>query len=270
MSLSLIILHYMTLNAEWGKREIAAKSRAVGRALLNLLFPPRCLACGVAVDAQGNLCAACWKETAFLSRPYCDCCGLPFEFPVEDTALCGACIGDRPPYTRARALMKYGDGSRKIILALKHADHLESVPVLARWMATAGADLLEGADMIIPVPLHRWRLFRRRYNQSALLALSLGRMMGKPVKTLVLKRIRATPPQQGLKRRQRQENVRAAFQVSDAAARHIAGLKLLLVDDVFTTGATLEACTKELLKAGAASVDVLTIARVVLPDSDII
>lgn len=260
----------MTLNAGRGKSGIREKSRAVGRVLLDLLFPPRCLACGGAVDAQGNLCAACWRETAFLSRPYCDCCGLPFEFPVEEGALCGSCIADRPPYGRARALMKYGDGARKIILALKHADHLESVPVLARWMAAAGADLLDEADVIIPVPLHRWRLFRRRYNQSALLARVLGRMAGKSVRTLVLKRIRATAPQQGLKRRQRHENVRAAFRVSDAAAAQIAGLKLLLIDDVFTTGATLEACTKELLRAGAARVDVLTIARVVLPDSDII
>lgn len=166
--------------------------------------------------------------------------------------------------------MKYGEGARKIILALKHGDRLESIPALARWLATAGAELVVEADFIVPVPLHRFRLFSRRYNQSALLGKALERISGKSMLPQALKRVRATPPQQGLKRRERHENMRGAFAVNPGYSAKIKDCSLLLIDDVFTTGATVEACSKALLKAGAKRVDVLTLARVALPDTGII
>jgi ComF family protein len=155
----------------------------------------------------------------------------------------------------------YDDASRKLILRFKHGDQLQAVRTLTPWLAEAGADVLASADIIMPVPLHRWRLLKRRYNQSALLARALGKLTGKTVMMHVLCRTRATPPQGYLKRVDRIENVKGAFMVGDVAA--ISGKTVLLIDDVFTTGATLNVCAQALMHAGAASVDVLTVARVV-------
>lgn len=260
----------MALNGLLEKSGFVKKACLLGNALQDLLYPARCMSCGVDVDIQGNLCPGCWKETAFLSRPFCDCCGYPFEFPVDDGALCGACIASAPPFSHARSIMKYDEGARKIILRLKHADRLESVPALARWLANAGAEVVESADFILPVPLHRRRLFRRRYNQSALLGKALERLSGKLMLPQALTRVRATPPQQGLKRHQRHENMRGAFAVDPRYAGRIKDRTLLLIDDVFTTGATVEACARVLLRAGAKKVNVLTLARVVLPDTGVI
>jgi ComF family protein len=187
---------------------------------------------------------------------------LPFEFdPGGADALCGNCIRERPAYDRARAVFRYDDASRGLVLAFKHGDRIDAAPAYARWLARAGGALIEGADLIAPVPLHWTRLFHRRYNQSALLANALARLSGRPAAPDLLRRKRRTPSQGGLGRAERARNVRNAFAVRRGVS--VEGKRVLLVDDVLTTGATVEACAKTLLKSGAAAVDVLTLARVV-------
>ena len=161
--------------------------------------------------------------------------------------------------------MRYDDGARALLLGFKHSDRTDRAPALARWMARAGAELLEQADVIVPVPLHRWRLLQRRFNQSALLAHELGRLAGKPVAAHLLRRKRNTPSQGALTRAQREDNVTGAFRLRTGQAARVAGRRVLLIDDVLTTGATVTACARVLLRAGAAAVDVLTVAHVIRP-----
>jgi ComF family protein len=232
---------------------------------LDIVLPPRCLSCGLSVGEHGQLCAACWAEVSFIAPPLCAACGTPFVFDGGEGALCGACIAARPLYGRARAVMRYDDGARALLLGFKHADRTDRAPALARWMARAGDALLADADLLVPVPLHRWRLLQRRFNQSALLAQELGRLTGKPVSTQILRRKRNTAPQGTLTRAQREDNVTGAFQLREGQAARVAGKRLLLVDDVLTTGATVTACARVLLRAGASSVDVLTVAHVIRP-----
>ncbi len=239
------------------------RARWICGAALDALLPPQCLGCSAAVDDVGRLCADCWAAVQFIAAPHCTACGLPFEFEMGDDALCGACVAKQPVYRRARAVMRYDDGSRDLVLGFKHADRTEAAPAFGRWLARAGADLLGEADVIAPVPLNRWRLLSRRYNQAALLALAVGREAGLPVAVDLLARTRRTPSQAGLGREARRANLRGAFAVH--SGRPFEGARVLLVDDVMTTGATVEACTRTLLRAGAASVDVLTLARVVRP-----
>ena len=247
-------------------RPAIALAAGIGRAgtrMLDIVLPPRCLKCGTTVDTVGALCAGCWPSVVFLSRPQCAACGLPFEFDLGPAALCGSCAAERPAFERARAAFRYDDGSKDLILRFKHADRTDSAPAFARWMARAGAELLEDADLIVPVPLHWLRLFTRRYNQAALLASALGKMSGKPAVNDLLLRRRRTPSQGGLGALARQRNVAGAFAV-DARRRPLLGDKrVLLVDDVLTTGATVTACASVLLRGGARAVDILTVARVV-------
>ena len=229
------------------------------RGLIDLLLPPRCLACGTVVSAPGTLCPACWGRVRFLGPPCCACCGHPFEIGLGPDALCPACLRERPRYGRARAVFLYDEGSRALILRFKHADHTGSARYFARWMARAGSELIENADLLVPVPLHRWRLLARRYNQSALLAHALSRLCGVPVAADALTRRRDTPSQGKGGRDWRRRNVRGAFAVQRPDM--IAGRRILLIDDVQTSGATLEECARVLLDSGAGSVDVLTLAR---------
>nr|WP_276570049.1 ComF family protein [Rhodovibrio salinarum] len=232
------------------------------------MLPPRCLACGGPVGAAGTLCPACWEAVTFLGPPMCRCCGFPFELAPEVDAgesLCAACHASPPPYAHARAVMAYDDGSRGLVLGFKHADRSEAAPAFAQWMARAGHELLTEAQVIVPVPLHRWRLFARRYNQSALLANQLGRLSGVPVVPDLLRRRRNTPSQGHLSPAGRSRNVAGAFAVHRRYAERVRGRSVLLVDDVLTTGATVAACTRVLKRAGARQVDVLTLARVVRP-----
>ncbi len=179
--------------------------------------------------------------------------------------VCGACNSRPPSFMRARAVFRYDEASRSLILRFKHADELQGAPAFGRWLARAGAELCGDADLIAPVPLHRWRLLARRYNQSALLAQSLSRVSGKPLAVDLLKRRRPTPSQGRLSRSARRRNVRGAFILRRGAASVVRGVRVLLVDDVLTTGATVEECARVLVASGAAAVDVLTLARVVRP-----
>lgn len=241
---------------------IPGSVRKFGGAALDLLLPPQCLSCREIVAEPGTLCGECFGKIRFLSAPCCAACGLPFEFdPGGADVLCGNCIRNRPAYDRARAVFRYDDASRGLVLAFKHGDRIDAAPAYARWLARAGGELIEGADLIVPVPLHWTRLFHRRYNQSAVLANALARLTRRVAVPDLLRRRRRTPSQGGLDRAERVRNVRGAFTVASRA--QVAGKRILLVDDVLTTGATVEACATVLLKAGALAVDVLTLARVV-------
>lgn len=249
-----------------GTRRLHTFARMVGRRVLDFAFPPLCAACRVPVREAHSLCARCWGRIGFLSEPQCAVCGFPFEFDVGSETLCAACQLQLPPFDRARSLMRYDEASRDPILALKRADRLDLVPAFARWIAGAGRELIEETDVIVPVPLHRWRLWQRRFNQSALIALSLGKSAEKPVDCFALVRTRATPSQGDMpSAAARRRNVRGAFHVLPARAERLRGKSVLLVDDVFTTGSTIEACARTLKRAGAARVLVLTLARVVRP-----
>ncbi len=239
-------------------------TRRAARGLLDLVLPPRCLACGGLVADPGTLCAGCWRGLAFHGPPACACCGLPFDHAAGEAARCAACLAAPPAYDRARAVLRYDDGSKGLILAFKHADRTDAAPAFARWLARAGQELLADCDLIAPVPLHWRRLFRRRYNQAALLALALAKLSGRPAAPDLLRRRRDTRPQGHLSRGQRQRNVAGAFALAPAWRPRIAGRRVLLLDDVMTTGATVEAAAQVLTRAGAAGVDVLTLARVVL------
>lgn len=238
---------------------MTATARQLGGRLLDLLLPPRCYACGEAVLRQGELCAACWSGLHFITEPCCSRCGFPFEFGLDGDSLCAACHGRPPVYEQARAALRYDDASRTLLLAFKHGDRTELAAPFARMMAQGGRALLASTDLIVPIPLHWTRLLKRRYNQSALLAKALSRQSGAPWAPRLLHRVRRTSSQGGLDRSARLRNVRGAFRVS----RRIDGGTLLLVDDVHTTGATLEAAGRALLKAGADRVLALSVARVV-------
>jgi ComF family protein len=239
----------------------AAGLRRARDRLLDLLLPPRCLACGQPVAATGTLCAGCWRGITFLGAPCCAHCGYPFDFDVGPGGLCGACLAAAPQFDRARAAMRYDDASRSLILALKHGDRLHLAPPLAQWMHRAGAALLADAEVQLPVPLHWTRLFARRYNQAAVLAHALVGAGGPPVAADCLIRRRRTPSQGHKNASARRRNVAGAFLVK--RPDQVRGKRVVLIDDVLTTGATVEECARVLKRAGAARVDVLTLARVV-------
>ena len=239
--------------------------RRVAHGAAGLVLPRRCLACGTPVAGDGALCAECWPAVRFLGPPLCAVCGYPFEFDPGAGALCGACAAQQPAFDRARSVFVYDSASRGPLLAFKHADRTDAAPTFARLMAVAAADLLPDADMIVPVPLHRRRLLARRFNQSALLAQALGRETAVAAIPDLMVRTRHTPSQGGLSATARRRNVTGAFAVRDGMADNVRGARVLMVDDVYTTGATVGACATALRRCGAAAVDVITLARVVRP-----
>lgn len=264
-----------TGEAELGlERETAAPamagrgSGAMGRTLRRLadiLLPPVCIACRGRIESHGLLCGACFAKIDFIAPPLCDRLGLPLPFEAGGSLLSAAAIASPPVYDRARAAAQYSDTMRELIQSFKYRDRHEGLPLFARWLKKAGAELLADADLIIPVPLYPTRLWRRRFNQSAMLALALGRLARVPVECFVLKRARRTASQVGLTADQRRRNVAGAFKVEKDKAPLIKGKKLVVVDDVITTGATAEACARVLKRAGADRVDILALARVVEP-----
>jgi ComF family protein len=240
----------------------AARLTGLGGLLVRLLLPPHCLACNVPVAAEGSLCAACWGRLRLIERPFCDRLALPFEFALGDGALSAEAIANPPPFGRLRAVALYEDIARQLVHGLKYRDHLELVGWMAQWMARAGAEVIATADIIVPVPLHPWRLWRRRFNQSAALAGAVAAATGRPAALQAVRRVRRTQRQVGLSATEREANVRSAFRVDGARSGEIAGRNVLLIDDVYTTGATARAVTRALKKAGASGVDVLVFARV--------
>jgi len=238
--------------------------RMAALAVLDFLYPPLCIACRTRVAEPYSLCAACWRDVSFLDGPGCARCGLPFDADPGGETLCAACHARPPAFDLARAVLRYDDASKPLILAFKHGDRLENAPAFARWLERTGRPLLDRSDLIVPVPLHRWRLWWRRYNQAAVLAACLGRIAAKPVAMLALERKRPTPSQGAMpSAKARRRNVLGAFRVDAKARETVKGKAVLLVDDVLTTGATLEACARALRRAGAARVMAVTLARVV-------
>ncbi len=238
-------------------------ARRVGRFMLDALLPPQCLGCRTLLRSDVALCPACWSAVRFIARPLCEACGLPFGVDAGDAALCGECLRRPRLFERARAAMVYNDGSRGLILAFKRGDRTDAAPAFGQWMARAGGELLANAHLLVPVPLHWTRLFARKYNQAALLALALERISGVAAAPDLLIRHRRTASLGHLGASARAETVRGAIVVRPRRAPMIKDRRIVLVDDVQTTGATADACTRALLAEGAAAVDVLTLARTV-------
>ena len=243
--------------------DVVGAFRKLGHSIVDAVLPPLCLGCGEIVAASGSLCAACWQGFSFISPPHCACCGMPFAEDLGQGALCAECLARPPRFGRARAALVYDDRTRRLVLPFKHGDRTDMARACGAWMARAGADLLAEADIVAPVPLHWRRLFMRRYNQALLLAAKLSRDADVPLAPDLVRRRRWTGSQAGLKARERQRNVRLAFDVHPRWSARLEGRSILLVDDVLTTGATVDACVRVLQKAGAHRVDVLTLARVV-------
>jgi ComF family protein len=237
--------------------------RRGGTRFLDFLFPPLCIQCREHVGEAGSLCVKCWSKIQFIEGASCACCGLPFDVPVMGETRCAACHAEPPDFDRARAVMRYDEASKDSILAFKHADRLELVPSFARWLARVGNDMLSESDFIVPVPLHRSRLWSRRYNQAAELARHLARQSATTFAPELLERVRKTASQGEMPSASaRARNVSGAFRVSKKRTGAIRGKTILIVDDVLTTGATVNACARVLKRAGAARVFVLALARV--------
>jgi ComF family protein len=245
-------------------RRVADAVRAVFRGALDIALPQLCPACREPIEGRG-LCPACWSKLSFISRPYCERLGIPFVYDPGPGILSMEAIADPPAYRRARAAVRFDEISRALVHALKYSDRLDLAPMMGEWMSNAGGELLAEADALVPVPLHWRRLWTRRFNQSAMLADAISAKSGVAVVSGALKRVKATAQQVGLSRSERAANIQGAFRVPAEDRGAVAGRRLILVDDVLTSGATVDGCARALLRAGAASVDVLIFARVAEP-----
>lgn len=240
-----------------------ALANALRRILLDAIYPPICLHCEQALNAPHGLCPTCWGTLRFITTPLCPRLGTPFAIDPGAGVISPAAIANPPPWTLARSAVRYDGIARDLVHAMKFGDRPDIALLLARMMATAGAALTSGADIIVPIPLHRSRLWSRRYNQAAALAQAVSKITGIPFDPTLLRRIRRTAPQVGLSRTARARNLRGAFALPAKHAHLVAGKRVLLIDDVMTSGATASAATRTLRKAGAVDVDVLTFALVV-------
>ena len=233
------------------------------QAAVQLVYPPQCLSCDALVTTDFGLCARCWRDTPFIAGLVCDCCGTPL--PGEEGGApvqCDDCLTIARPWGRGRAVMLYRDNARRLVMAFKHGDRLDLSRPGAQWLHRAAVPLLQPDTLLAPVPLHWLRLFRRRYNQSALLAAGLARLADLPHCPDLLVRRRNTRSQEGRDREGRFRNMEDAIRVNDKRRWQVEGRPVLLVDDVMTSGATLGACADACLAAGAARVDVVVLARV--------
>jgi ComF family protein len=261
------------LGVPWSFLAIVSKARAaafpmlrqLGRVAEDIVFPPACICCRKATEATGALCASCWSRVRFIERPFCDRLGTPFASDLGGEGLLSPeAVANPPVYARARAVARFEDGPvRQLMHRLKYGDRLELAEPLGLWMARAGSELLNEADLLIPIPLHRRRLIWRRFNQANALARVISRHCGVPVDPFLLERVKPTASQVGLSRSQRAINVQGAFRVPDEVRLRLTGRAAIIVDDVLTSGATINAAARALLRGGASRVDVLVFARVV-------
>ena len=250
------------------RRSARAVGRALaggGRLLAQTIMPAVCLACRTSLGHTDGLCGACWGSIRFIRPPLCDRLGLPMPYGAAGTMVSAAAAADPPVYDRARAVASFEGVMRDLIHGFKYADRHDARRLFGRWLAHAGAELLPGIDVVVPVPLARGRQLRRQYNQAAMLARELVRHGAGRFDPHVLERTRATRAQVGLSHAERRRNVRGAFRIAPQRLGSVTGRSLLLVDDVITTGATVEACAHVLKAGGAARVDVLALALVTDP-----
>lgn len=231
--------------------------------VIRAIYPPQCISCNALVATDFGLCPECWRETPFIAGCVCCKCGSPVPGdPQETGAICDDCLHVARPWSQGRAALLYRDNARRIVLALKHGDRMELARAATPWLLSAARPLLADDTVIVPVPLHWWRLLRRSYNQSALLSAALARASGRPHCPDALLRRRNTGSQEGKSREDRFANLVGAFTVPSSRRSHILGRSVLLVDDVMTSGATFAAATDACLAAGAKEVAVLALARV--------
>lgn len=233
---------------------------------VDLLWPPQCPSCGASVQDAGRLCVACWEELTFIASPQCVCCGVPLSDVFDDFTLCGECLRACPPFEHARAACVYDEASRALILPFKHADRTDLLPTIVNLLQRPVGPLLARADIVTPVPLHWTRLLSRRYNQAALISNKLAGIGNVRTVPDLVTRKKRTPSQGGRSKRGRQHNVKGAFRVPERYRPQLRDQRVLLVDDVMTTGATVSEVSRALLRAGAGAVDVITIARAVMQD----
>jgi ComF family protein len=249
----------------------AALAGSALRQIVDFALPARCPGCGIIVSESHSFCLNCWQSLTWLGEPCCVRCGLPFEFGSPgETAECGACLANPPRFDRLRAAVAYGEIARKVALKLKYGGRPAVAETMARFMARhqpppSSAESLQ--SLLVPVPLHRWRIWKRGYNQAALIATALSRRTGVPAAVDIIQRIRATPPLRGMNRRERALAVSGAFAIRDRDKAVIAGRRIVLVDDVYTSGATGDACSRMLKRAGAAEVHMICWARVIRTDA---
>src|SRR5499433_2771199 len=229
---------------------LAAALRSAFGLAVDVALPRLCAACREPVGGEG-LCPACWAKLSFIAPPYCERLGIPFPFDPGPGILSMEAIADPPAYNRARAAVRFDEISRALVHALKYGDRLDLAPMMGRWIGQAGRELLAEADALVPVPLHWRRLWARRFNQSAMLAATVSRQTGVPVAAGALKRVKPTAQQVGLSRTERTANVQGAFRVPDDGKAAVTGRRLVLIDDVLTSGATVDGCARALLRAGA-------------------
>jgi ComF family protein len=235
------------------------------RLALDVTLPQLCPSCREPLGDGAGLCATCWSKLSMIEPPYCARLGIPFTYDPGPGLLSMEAIANPPAYDRARAAVRYDDVARTLVHAYKYGDRLDLAHLMGGWMVRAGRELLEEADGLVPVPLHWRRLWARRFNQSAALAGAISSSAKVPVLHGALKRVRATVQQVGLSKSERADNVQGAFRVPADLKAEVAGRRLVLIDDVLTSGATVDTCARALLRAGAAHVDVLVFARVVAP-----
>ena len=237
--------------------------KRLAKSAFHFILPPRCLGCDGLVADQGGLCATCWQDMPFIEKPVCDRTGKPLVFDLGENILSAEAMANPPIYRKMRAATRYDGTARRLILSYKFYDRLDLAPHLARLMVRAGEDILCEADIIIPVPLHRKRLFKRRFNQSAELAKQISKLTDIPNSLDALHRIRPTKQQTSLEFNERHKNVEGAFRVPASESGNVRGKKIILIDDVVTTGATINACIRALLREKAHHIDVIAFSRVV-------
>ncbi|MCP4320239.1 MAG: ComF family protein [Hyphomicrobiales bacterium] len=228
----------------------------------DIIYPPVCIGCGEVCGGHGGLCGDCWSTLRPMERPWREVLGTPFSYDMGDAVLSADAIADPPAFAKARSAVLYDEAARLLVQRLKYKDRVDLAGAMAGWMARAGGDVICAAETVVPVPLHRRRLMKRQYNQAAELARALAVRTRLPYLPAALLRTRATRLQVGLGTQARADNVKGAFAVPAGRQTQIAGKAILLVDDVYTTGATVKAATRALLKAGAGKAFVLTFARV--------
>ena len=230
---------------------------------VDTVLPPRCFVTGEIVSQQGMVSPEFWQKLEFIHKPFCKTCGLPFEFDdMDDDSLCGACLQETPKFNTARAALVYNDAARDMLLRFKYGDKLHAAVTFANWLQQSAPDVILNSDLIVPVPLHWRRMLFRRYNQSALLAHALSKTSDRPV-CHALKRRRFTGPQKGLNRKERIKNVRMSFAINPKNVDSVKDKNVILIDDVMTSGATINECAKVLKRYGANNVQALSVARVI-------